>query len=150
MLPHGETGRPFTRNEPLLKTIRTSAGYRAQHYPHPQTKRGVARWQTAWQVAGCVRVEAPIVLEVYIRCARPASHFVRDGGLSSVGKHSAYPAGFDVSNVVKLVEDALKGLAMPDDAHIVAVHSCKRWVSRASEAGTFVTIRTAMNVDAPE
>ncbi len=133
---HGAIGRPYTRHEPKL-------GPRGP-YPHPQTKLGMKAWREAWFFAGSPRVASPIVMEVYVRCLRPESHLLKhDGGVSAQGKKQPWPSGFDCSNVVKLVEDALKGYAFGDDAEIIAVHASKRWVRKAEDAGTFVSIRTA-------
>lgn len=143
-LPHvpkkqDAVARPYTRHEPLWG--------RKGPYPHPKTREGMKAWREAWFFAGSPRVPSPIVLECYVRCTRPRGHYIRNGNLSAVGKRYAYPSGFDCSNVVKLVEDALKNHAYGDDAEIIAVHAAKRWVMDAKLAGTFVTIRTAATLD---
>lgn len=131
------SGPPMTRHEPLLG--------RRGPYPHPKTTYGIAAWQAEWLAAGRQRVAAPIVLDLYIRVERPPSHFTVSGGLTAAGNRHAYPPRFDVSNALKLVEDALKGLAFGDDSEICAIHASKQWVTASDErpAGTYLSLRTA-------
>jgi Holliday junction resolvase RusA-like endonuclease len=130
-------GPPLMRREPK----RAANG---RMYPDPKTTRGLLAWQYVWAQAGRVFVPGPIVLELYVRCTRPPSHLSRSG-LSAAGKRWPYPPTFDVSNCLKLVEDALKGKAMPDDSHVVAIHACKSWVGVGDERapGSYLSLRTA-------
>lgn len=132
----------LTRREPL----RSRNG---RMFPHPKTIAGLETWRSVWMQSGRVVVPSPIVLEVYTRCLRPQSHFLSKGGLSVAGKKQPWPGGWDLSNQIKLIEDALKGrdYCFADDADIVAIHTSKRWVRDFTMAGTFVTIRTAQPLD---
>lgn len=129
-------GKPLTRQEPLWG--------RRGPYPNPATTAGMRSWRSLWMAAGSPLVEEPICLEVYVRVARPATHILASGKLSSRGAGHRYPGGFDCSNVVKLVEDALKTTAtfkgaFGDDSEIVALHATKRWLRGEGQAGTRVT-----------
>jgi Holliday junction resolvase RusA-like endonuclease len=136
-IPRGE--RPFTRHEPLH--MRGGKG----SYPHPTTIRGMKAWRDEWQRAGSGKLPSPIALEVYVRMLRPLSHLRANGELAVAGKRYPYPTGFDLSNVCKLVEDALKGLAFDDDAHITTLFASKRWTTGHDKfgVGCFLHIRTA-------
>jgi hypothetical protein len=100
-------------------------------------------WRSLWMTSGRQRVEPPVVLEVYVRVQRPDYHLGVQRQVIKAGKAHPYPGGFDCSNVVKLVEDALKGMAFGDDSEIIAVHATKRWVLDRDDAGTLVTLTTA-------
>lgn len=128
---------PLTRHEPLIG--------RGKPYPHPKTKAGMAAWQAVWLERGRIKVPGPITIEVYVRLERPASHRGSSNRLTAAGRAQPYPPRFDLSNVLKLVEDALKGLAFGDDSEIIAAHCSKRWVEPGYKlgTGTFVEIRHA-------
>lgn len=132
------TGDPMTRREPLR-----AAGGRM--YAHPLTTKGLQAWWALWAQAGRICVPSPIVIEIYVRCPRPVSHLLAGGGLTSAGRKQPYPPRFDLSNVIKLLEDALKGHAFTDDSHVVALHACKQWIGPGDPRapGTYVQIRTA-------
>jgi Holliday junction resolvase RusA-like endonuclease len=71
--------------------------------------------------------------------ARPASHTLKSGNLSS--RASEYPATKgDCTNLAKGVEDALNGIAWEDDSQIVETWTRKRWALSGEEACTVVTI----------
>lgn len=129
-------GPPRTRKEPL----RAKNG---RMYPHPDNTANMQHWRAIWMAQGSPVLEPPVVLEVYIRVARPAYHFARrTGELSKDGRLYPYPPTFDCSNVIKLVEDALKNHAFGDDSEIVAIHCYKRWVPEG-KSGTFVSCVTS-------
>lgn len=132
-------GKPLTRKEPHW-------GPRGV-YPDKDTIAGMLEWERVWREAGSIFVRGPVVLEMYVRVQRPHTHLTTRGLLSSAGRKFAYPPTFDVSNCLKLVEDALKGKAMPDDSHIVGIHACKSWlgVGDEREPGTYLSLRTAYN-----
>lgn len=133
--PTGAPGGPKTRKEPL----RAANG---RMFPHPENTANMRTWRAIWMAAGGVRLEPPVVIEVYIRVARPPSHFNTRGHVNATGLKFSYPTKFDISNVIKLVEDALKGHAFGDDSEVISIHAHKRWVERGND-GTFVTILTA-------
>lgn len=124
-------GPPLTRNEPL----RGKKGM----YAHPKTAAGLLAWQYVWAAAGRLRVGGPVMLEVYVRVKRPASHKTKSGSLNAEGRKYPIPPGFDLSNVVKLVEDALKHHAFGDDSQVVVLHVRKTWAG-LQPVGTEVTI----------
>lgn len=133
-------GKPMTRKEPLIGR----RGGKTVSYPHPDTKRGLNTWRQLWAIKSRQMVEGPVILEVYIRVRRPDSHRGRNGDLNARGKAYPVPLGFDVSNVVKLVEDALKTFAFGDDDQIVAIHAAKRWATLLGDEGTEVSVSQSL------
>lgn len=136
-------GPPRTRREPRIGINRATG--RPMSFPDPKTKADHADWVRVWRRASAgLKIEGPVCVEVYVRLRRPASHLKRDGALTSEGKRHRYPPSFDLDNVCKCLLDALKHQAFEDDAHVVALHSTKRYVSASSEflAGTSVAIRS--------
>lgn len=123
-------GPPLTRCEPLIG--------RRGPYPHPLTTKGMWQWQEVWAREGRLFVQGPVVVEVYVRCKRPASYMGKNGLLNTEGKKYPVPSKFDLSNVIKLVEDALKQHAFGDDSAITALHARKSWSTKP--AGTEVSI----------
>ena len=126
-------GPTLTRYEPL----RAKTG---RMYPHPKTIAGLAAWRAAWVQSGRLHVEGPVIMEVYVRCKRPESHTKTSGTLNANGRRYPVPTGFDLSNVVKLVEDALKHMAFADDSMIAALYVRKSWTRPGKPQGTEVTI----------
>lgn len=125
-------GKPITRHEPLIG--------RHGPYPHPQTKLGLQAWKMIWMANGRLHVEGFVIVEVYVRVKRPASHLRKDGEVNALGRERTVPTGFDLSNVIKLVEDALKGLAFGDDTLVASLHSTKQWATKSRPAGVEVSI----------
>lgn len=128
--------KPLTRKEPLLS--------KGRPYPHPDTSKGLLAWWGLWAAQGRLHVEGPVILECSIRVERPKSHRTKANGLTSVGRKYPVPIGFDVSNVIKLVEDALKGHAFGDDSLVVSLHGYKRWANTTYPAGTEVSISRSL------
>lgn len=89
-------------------------------------------------------------LAVVARMARPGGHYRSDGRtLGAAGLRAPWPTRKpDLSNVVKLIEDALVAVgAVPDDALCVAVHAHKVWADHFAAVG--VEVR-ALSVPLPE
>lgn len=65
------------------------------------------------------------------------AQYRRDGALTKAGLEAPHPAGRpDLDNVVKLVLDALNGLAFLDDALVCELAASKRWVAaRGDQTG---------------
>lgn len=124
-------GKPRTRHEPLL-------GPRGP-YPHPKTVAGMREWQALWFENGRLYVEGPILLEVYARVVRPVSHLNNKGVPNATGRKYPVPPGFDLSNIIKLAEDALKNMAFGDDSLVAVLHARKTW-SPPTRAGVEVAI----------
>jgi Holliday junction resolvase RusA-like endonuclease len=89
-----------------------------------------------WQRAGEPRFEddIPLLLEVDFLFERPASHYG-----SGRNSHKLKPSAKteptsrpDLSNLIKLIEDALNGNAFKDDSRIVRIVAAKRFVDRGS------------------
>lgn len=92
----------------------------------------------AWQRAGEPRFEdeTPLLLDVSFYFERPASHFGTGRNAGKL-KPSAPPEPIsrpDLSNLVKLVEDALNENAFKDDSRIVRTTAAKRFTQTAALA----------------
>lgn len=100
------------------------------------------------QVGFPTGLTGPLVMYVDAYFARPGGHYKRDGTFSAEGKRQPYPAKRpDADNLVKLVCDALEGLAYRNDAQIVDVSVRKRWlVGREDVERTVVFIQQARHV----
>jgi Holliday junction resolvase RusA-like endonuclease len=85
--------------------------------------------RAAWVEAGEPTLErGPVALTLTAFMQRPAGHFRQNMMLTAEGKRHPYPAKKpDLSNIVKLVEDALNGCAWADDALIIDITARKRW-----------------------
>jgi len=134
-------GQPRTRKEPRIST----RGGKVRSYPDPQTAIDHAAWLKVWFKASAgLKLEGPVVVEVYVRLYRPKSHHKADGvSLTPDGRKHRYPPGFDLDNIAKCLLDALKHQAIEDDTQVVALHVTKRYVERSGPwlEGTHVSIR---------
>lgn len=112
-------GPPQTRHEPLHGRRGT--------YPHPATTAGLDDWRAAWRAAGCPHIDGAVKLRVLIAVQRPKSHYTSKGALTRAASRVWIPTRFDISNVVKLVEDALKRYAFGDDSLIGVLEAVKTY-----------------------
>lgn len=104
----------------------------------PESNRE-AKWLVALAArnAGVRRIDGPVALSVSFWFARPKSHFNSKGLRPGVPTHHVQVP--DVDNLVKLLKDALKGIAWRDDAQVVDVYMRKRWAT-SGVARTMVVI----------
>jgi Holliday junction resolvase RusA-like endonuclease len=113
------------------------------------SKDGKAAWKRAWLATderGCI--DGPVQLELDVYRTRPGAHYRADGTLSPEGLRRPVPATKpDLSNYLKLAEDALKGLAFGDDALVVEVRVAKHWVLPGEQPGARLVIRSAVPAD---
>lgn len=121
-------GEPRGQGRPRF--ARVGAGVRT--YTDAKTAATAVAIRAAWMRAGRPRLaDGPVRLKVLAMLARPKGHYRRDGYLSAAGLRSKYPTRKpDVSNVLKLCEDALNGLAWRDDACIYGAEVVKVWQTR--------------------
>ena len=92
-----------------------------------------------WLEAGRPRLEGPLALKLELHVARPKSHYRTNGELSALGVRTLWPVRKpDVDNALKLVADALNGLAYQDDVQIVAAYVRRYW---ATEPQTVLRLR---------
>lgn len=129
-------GPPTTRHEPH------HAG-QGRSFPDRRTVVNVNRWRLTWEQAGAPRIDGPVTIRILIECRRPPSHFTTKGELSSSGRRLLVPPRPDCSNVLKLIEDALKGHAFGDDSLVAHVDIAKTYDT--GEAQTTVTIRSHLS-----
>lgn len=83
-----------------------------------------------WEDAGEPRLpDGPLRIEVTLYIARSASHFKRDGSLSTEGLRHPRPENKkpDVDNALKLVMDAMNKRAYKDDVQIVEALVERHW-----------------------
>lgn len=99
------------------------------------TKRAENRVQLAWMENGRLRLpDLPLTLKAEFVLARPKDHWRADGTLTPKGQRNSQPLKKpDLDNAVKLICDALNGLAYRDDAYIFSMAAWKRWQHRPDE-----------------
>ena len=115
--------------EPVGKAERTAGKRR---HLTSETRAYMQIVQEVWAYNGRPegRSGSPIdfVLTAYYK--RPKDHYRVGGELSVKGLREDIPLRKpDITNVVKLVEDALNGLAWKDDAHVFAQTNRKHWAT---------------------
>lgn len=123
-------GPPQTRREPLHGRRGT--------YPHPATTAGLEDWRAAWREAACPHIDGAVKLRIVIGVQRPASHYTTKGVLTTKARRIWIPPRIDISNVVKLVEDALKQRAFGDDSLVAVLEGAKSYAP-----ASYVTVRIA-------
>lgn len=99
-------------------------------YTDDKTAGAEAKIGWAWQHAGRPQLhDAAIHLRVLLVLVRPKGHTTTRGALSAEGLRSFVPARRkpDIDNALKLVMDALNGLAWRDDVQIVKAEISKQW-----------------------
>lgn len=81
----------------------------------------------AWAASDDVQLEGAIGIEFVFHLPRPKSHYGtgRNAGVLKAGAPHHHTGTPDTSNLVKLVEDALNGLAWRDDAQVVRLVATK-------------------------
>lgn len=140
-------GDPIARAEPKIVRF----GNRAGLADSPVTKKGKADWLSVWLNAGQPRLDAgPILLTLEIVIDRPKSHFGTGAKAATLKPHAPRipTTKPDVSNVLKLVEDALKSRAFDDDSHVVQVHAHKRYATDGEHPFTSVELHVLATLDA--
>lgn len=114
-------------------------------YTDTPTLRHEQRIADAWRATGQERFpDEPLELLVSLVVERPAAHLKVNGDLSALGKRHPMPRRKpDVDNALKLVMDALNGLAYRDDVQIVDARVRRRWARPDEAACTVVTLTGA-------
>jgi crossover junction endodeoxyribonuclease RusA len=85
-----------------------------------------AAWLRAIQAAahGCLPIDGPVAVVITFRMPRPQGHYTKRGELREAAPlHPAVAP--DVDKLIRLVFDALTGLAFGDDSRVVAVTASK-------------------------
>lgn len=110
-----------------------------------QHRDGLDAWAQLWMVSGRPRLpdDAGVCMDVLFLLRRPDYHYDRRGRLrpeyAEATPHNIVP---DLSNLMKLVEDGLNGLAWPDDRRIVDAHPRKRFApAQAGRLGPRTVLR---------
>lgn len=86
--------------------------------------------KTAWgeRYGDYEPLDGPLTVAVWVGMLRPKGHFRANGELSKAGLALPAPAKRpDIDNLVKLVTDALNGVAWKDDAQIAVQYAEKHW-----------------------
>lgn len=140
-------GDPIARAEPNIVRF----GQRYGMADSDATKKGKRDWFSTWQNAGSPRlIDGPIQCELLIVVDRPKSHF-GTGRNADLLKPTAprFPETKpDISNVLKLVEDALKSRAFRDDSQIVGLTATKRYAVDGERPYTRVELGVLVPLDA--
>jgi Holliday junction resolvase RusA-like endonuclease len=80
----------------------------------------------------------PVLMGVVAYRGRPSNHYRKSGALGAAGLRNPHPIKRpDLYNIVKLVMDALNGVAFHDDAQVVKLNALSTW---AASPGTLITI----------
>lgn len=110
-------------------------------YTPTPTLRAEQRIQNEWIAAERPVLDGPLAMTVTIVLVRPQAHWKRDGSLSAAGQRAPWPLRTpDVDNALKLVADALNGLAYRDDALIVQASITRRWANAGEREFTQIRI----------
>lgn len=118
-----------------------------RNYPDPATTRAEALIREVWRKAGEPRLTGPVTASVFGVLSRPVSHYRKNGELSAAGLRSPVPTKKpDVDNLLKLVLDALNGLAYGDDAHVLDARVAKRWATEDEDPHTLVLLYPTPNI----
>lgn len=97
-------------------------------YTDAQTRTAEQRIQGEWDARGRPFLHGALDLQLTVYVARPGSHYRVGGKLSKAGVRNWYPVRTpDLDNALKLVQDALNGLAFKDDKQIVRAEVERRW-----------------------
>jgi Holliday junction resolvase RusA-like endonuclease len=108
-----------------------------------KTRQAESAVAMAWW-APPIPIEIPVEVRLTAHYGRPASHFLKDGGLSAAGRRALVPMKRpDLDNVVKLVLDALNGVAYADDSQVLRFTADRVWASAAQGPGVLVSVRPA-------
>lgn len=124
-------GDPVGKGRPRL-------GRGGRVYTPDATRRAEHAVAAAWW-SPVIPIEIPVEVWVTAYYARPKDHFLKDGSLSAAGKRLPVPMKTpDLDNVVKLVLDALNGVAYRDDKQVQRFMADRYW---ATEEGPGVLVR---------
>jgi Holliday junction resolvase RusA-like endonuclease len=106
------------------------------------TAEGNIAW--AFQQTGYPKVDVgPVFLDVVVVLDRPRSHFTKAGDLNAAGRANWWcirkPDG---DNSIKLIMDALNGVAYRDDVQVVWHQLYRRWALQGEIGGVIITLST--------
>jgi Holliday junction resolvase RusA-like endonuclease len=118
-------GKPIGKARPRF----TNAG---RTFTPKETVLAEQAIRIGWQDAGATRLpDGPVCLEILLGVSRPRGHYKRDGTLTAEGQRTPFPYRQkpDLDNAVKLIMDALNGVAYTDDVQVVDVLVRRLWAS---------------------
>lgn len=110
-----------------------------RHYTKAPQAAHMATIQDSWVAAGRPKLRGPVVISAQFWLPRPRSHY--GVGHNSGRLRPSAPllptAKPDLSNLIKIVEDALNSLLWVDDAHIVCISGLhKHYAEQPGQART--------------
>jgi Holliday junction resolvase RusA-like endonuclease len=124
-------GPPVGKDRPRFRVVAPKGKRPFVHvYTTKETEAAEEAFRTAWRESGSPVVEGAFNVVVEAHCARPATHYLKDGySLSAEGRRHRYPENRkpDLDNVLKLVLDALNGHAYKDDVAAVYATARRHW-----------------------
>ena len=116
-------GKPRGKDRPRFskKTGRT--------FTTPETKMAEAAIVRAWEQSSAEMIDGAVWLSLDIVVSRPNSHYKKNGELNTEGLRYPLPIKQkpDVDNCLKLVMDALNGVAYFDDVRVIKVIVTRVW-----------------------
>jgi Holliday junction resolvase RusA-like endonuclease len=125
---------------------RQGRGQFGGQFKSPNTVKQIARVIEAWNEAGqpTIAEGTPLTLVATFFFDRPKNHY-RTGKFADQlkpGLEDAEPISRpDLSNLLKLIEDALQGYAFDDDSRITTAYLTKAFTNEGEFARTEVVIR---------
>lgn len=116
-------GRPRGKQRPRFNRQTGRA------YTPAETVSFEQRVQAEWIAAGRPRLtDGPFVAVIEAVYARPATHRLKNGGLSAAGRRAVFPMPpVDLDNIAKMLLDAGNGLLYTDDRQAVQLFVRRRW-----------------------
>lgn len=133
-------GEPVAKGRPRM----TAFAGRARAYTPAATRLAEERVATAW-THPMIAAGVPVYVRIVAYMQRPAGHFRKDGSLSAAGLRVPVPVKRpDLDNVLKLVLDALNGVAFHDDAQLARVRA-DRWWAEVGIAGRGAGVYVEVN-----
>lgn len=127
-------GEPVGKGRPRM-------GRGGRVYTPDATRRAEHAVARAWW-APMIEIDFEIAVRVTAYYGRPKDHFLQSGALSAKGRRSIVPMKTpDLDNVVKLVLDALNGVAYRDDKQVQSVEALRFWDDGDDGPGVLVQVR---------
>lgn len=129
-------GEPIAKGRPKVSTI----GGNARMYTPKATMDAEARVAALW-THEMIPSGVPVGVGVAAFRGRPRGHYRKSGGLSASGMRNQTPIKRpDLDNIVKLILDALNGVAFYDDSQVVKIVATSCWSGSPETSGTFIEV----------
>lgn len=138
----------FVAGEPIGKG-RPRLGRNGRVYTPDTTRKAEHTIASAWW-SPVIDLETPVEVRVTAYYGRPQAHTLKSGQLSAAGKRAPVPMKRpDLDNVVKLVLDALNGVAYRDDSQVLRFAAKREWATEQGP-GLQIMVRPITDLGSPE